>query len=138
MRTIILVLLATLTPVQLTYAGQRCNLINYSLSRNGEFNLPAACDGSIGVNFDSLYDLKKLQIIDPIIHTKLINLINELSIEKTATHKELITKTGAQHIEINDLTLYTSYPPIKKYRFSIGRYSFKGSVKLNSNVKLIK
>ena len=138
MRTIILILLITFIPVKAIFADQKCNLVNYPLSENGEFNLPAACDEYIGVNFDSVYDLKKLQIIDPDIHTKLIDIIDQLSIEKTAEHKKLITKAGAQHIEIDRLTLYTSYPPIRKYRFSIGRYSFKGGIKLNSNVKLIK
>ena len=138
MRTIILILLATLIPVQLTYASQRCNLVAYSLSDSGEFSLPAECEGYIGVNFDSLLDLKKLKIIDPIIYAKLIDLIEELSIEKTATHKELLTKAGADQININGLTLYTSNPPIKKYRFYIGRYRFKGSIKLSSEVKVIK
>ena len=76
--------------------------------------------------------------LSPTNPVRTIDLVDQLSIEKTAEHKKLITKAGAQHIEIDRLTLYTSYPPIRKYRFSIGRYSFKGGIKLNSNVKLIK
>ena len=132
MRMFLSLIIVSLLSSGTAAAGQDCSLSHYKLSEDGVFQLPEACDGYLNVNFDSETDLRKLKYLDHSAHSSLISVLETLSVEESKNHKELLLEAGAHYTELGGLTLYTSDPPQKQYRFSIRKFVFKGSVRLNS------
>jgi len=112
-------------------AAQRCSLGVYSFSEDGGFELPLACDGVVSVRFDSESDLGKLKALDSEAHSKLMEVLGQLAVEKTAKHRAVLVEAGAEGISTGGAVTFTSHPPIKSYRFSIGNYVYLGEMRLN-------
>ena len=138
MRIFSILILIFLTQVNSVVAAEDCSVSYYEISEDGSFKLPIACTGYVEVDFDSKFDLKKLKILDNDAYSKLRKVLTQLSLEKITKHKDILVQAGAQIVSINSSILFTADPPIKKYRFVIGNYIYKGSVRQNVDKSLFK
>ncbi len=127
----IFLMLILLTCTDNVIAATDCSVSYYDFSDAGSFELPSACTGHIIVNFDSESDMQKLKILDKEEYSKIKNILAQLSIEKTTDHKAILVQAGAKYIDVNSSILYTSYPPIKQYRFEFEKYFYQGLVRLH-------
>ena len=106
-------------------AAQHCSLSSYAFSEDEKFELSLACDGPVSVRFDSESDMRKLKAFDTEAYSKLMEILAQLAIEKTAKHRAVLVEAGAEDISTGSHLTFTSHPPIKSYGFSIGNYIYQ-------------